>query len=40
MISIRLRNNQGKDNDAKQFFAIHLIRVFCPTQVKSSAKAT
>ena len=30
MISICLRNNQGKDHNAKHFSTIQLICVFCP----------
>ena len=30
MISVRLRNNQGKGQNTKHFSTIQLIRVFCP----------
>ena len=38
MISIRLRNNQCKDHNAKNFSSIQLIRLFCPLWLNHQQK--
>ena len=38
MISIRLRNNQGKNHNAKHFSTIQLTRVFCLHQINHQQK--
>ena len=38
MVSIRLRDNQGKDHNAKHFSIIQLIRVFCPHRLNHQQK--